>query len=508
MHISSKFKATVLTMFAAVFNAVILSVFNLIYSRLIIQNYGSSVNGLISTLIQFVSLFTILEGGFSVAAVVASFEPIAQKDFKKVNNILFTITKYFFRIAGIFTLVSLVAGIIYIQFLDPVLSLTKTYSLLIITVLTTTVSFGFVSKYSIVISGDNRGYIKSIMAIFSKTVTWIASVILILTDKSIILVYSLTLLNVIINAVLLRAYERKCYSYATYKGIYQPSLIKGTKDVFFQKIASTIFTSTDLMLISAGISLASASVYNIYNQIFHAVFNLLVSVVEAPFNSFGQIYGNGENDKVDNLFGIFAKITTLMSTILLSVVGMTIISFLTVYTQGIKDTNYIVPSLVLLFYTQYYCQLNNRPYGLILNVAGLFRMQNLQCGLAAVVNLLLSVIAMQFWGINGVIFGSIVGTTIILFMNIYQSFKYVVKSGALSDVIWLVLNYLIGLALIIAPSIRTYTLTSYAVWVIYGIAYFAIATVVVLFVNITFDRRKTMIAILYMTEKVKMKLKR
>ena len=69
-----KITASVNTMFISIINSIIIMLLNLIYNKAVITVYGSSVNGLISTLAQFVSLFTIIEGGFTTASIVATYE--------------------------------------------------------------------------------------------------------------------------------------------------------------------------------------------------------------------------------------------------------------------------------------------------------------------------------------------------------------------------------------------------------------------------------------------------
>ena len=159
-------------MISAVINSALVTVFNLVYNNLVIKNYGSSVTGLISTLGQFVTLFTIIEGGFSVAAVVASYEPILHGDTDKLNDILYTAKRYLQKITLIIAIVSGVLGCIYLQFIDSPLSSFETYSLLAITILTTSFSINFVSRYSIVLSGHNSQYITVFLSTISKTITW------------------------------------------------------------------------------------------------------------------------------------------------------------------------------------------------------------------------------------------------------------------------------------------------------------------------------------------------
>ena len=218
----------------------------------------------------------------------------------------------------------------------------------------------------------------------------------------------------------------------------------------FQKIASTIFTSTDLVLISVCIDFKAASVYNLYFQIFKSVMTALSSVIMAPFNSFGQIFNSGnEIEKGRKYFNIYEKITLLFSTIILSIASIATIPFVKIYTKKFVDANYVSAFLVILFFSQMYAQIVNRPYGVLLNVTGNFKMQNRQCLLGAIVNIIVSVMFVDTCGMYSIIFGSFVGTCIILVMNIWQAYKKVLKQSMFRSVVVVSANFIMGLLLII-----------------------------------------------------------
>lgn len=503
MKEKTKFKATILTMISSIFNTIVVSVLGLVYNNLIIRYYGSSINGLTSTLTQFVSLFTVIEGGFSVAAVVSSYDSVVKKNYKKLNDILYTTNKYLKKISIIFSIVVLLIGLIYLQFIDSPLSLIETISMLIITILTTAISMGILSSYTIVMSAHNSGYITSFISMISKILTWMISFILILNKINIVIVYVLNVLNILVNVLFLKIYLKKHYPYVTYKGEYNRKLVAGTNDVLFQKLASTIFTSTDLVLISAGISLAMASVYNLYNQIFQVVFHFLTSVVESPFNSFGQLFSNNEMEKISNNFDIFQKIVQILSTILLSVVGMSILSFIKIYTKSINDINYIIPIVAILFYSQFYIQFNNKPYAVLLNASGNFKMQNVQSGIAAVLNIVFSVILMKFIGVSGVILGSIIGTLIIMIMNIYQFCKYVINDKIRYHLLLQFINYLSGVLLIVIALIVNTSYDNYIIWAIASIINVIISSTIIVLINYIFDNKRTSKSFKFIYNKIK-----
>lgn len=505
-----KIKATIFTMAAALANSVLVTLFNLIYSNYLLQIYGSEINGLISTLSQFVSLFLIIEGGFMTAAVVATYKPIVDKDYEKLNNILYTCKRIYLKIGFAITAFSLAGGAVYIKFIDSPFSYWETFSLLLVSAITTASSLGILSKYNVLLQGENKEFVLTIFSLVSKTVTWALSMVLILNSVSIIWVYSMNILNVVINIILARRYEKKNYPFVNYdQGEYESGIISGTKDVMYQKVANTVFTSTDLIVTSVFISLSAASVYNLYYQIFKSIFTLLASVVQAPFNSFGQLV-NSENSEreLNNYFEIYQHFVLLISTILMAITAQLLIPFVEVYTINIKDYTYIYPVLAILFYSQMFAQINNRPYGTILNVTGNFKMQNIQCAVAAVVNIIVSIAFIRWIGIHSIVLGSFVGTLIIFVMNMYQMHKNVLKGNWKKESVNIVSNYLLGVIAVVIFYNIDFKISNYLQWVVLACATSVFMGIVFLAANYMVDGQRTQKVVAYMYQSMIKMLKK
>lgn len=498
MKVGLKTKASIYSMVSSIMNFGAITIFNLVYYNYLIQIYGSEVNGLISTLTQFVSLFAIIEGGFTTASVVATYKPIIDKDYKKLNDILYTTKRTYYRLGILITGAVLICGSIYIRFIDSPFSYAQTYALLIISVLTTAFSLCFLSKYSVLLQGDNKEYIFTGLSLVSRTVTWMLSMFLIVKGVNIVLVFAINTLNILVNTSFIRCYERKNYNYVTYKGNYDKSLISGTEDVLFQKIANTVFTSTDLVIISVFINLASASVYNLYYQIFRAMYNLLGSVAQAPFNSFGQLANDKESrNHLKDYFNIYQHTMLIAASVLLGTTGSLVIPFVKVYTANIRDIDYIYPTLAVLFFLQTFTQIINRPYGTILNATGNFRMQNIQCFLAAVLNIIVSVAFIKQWGICSIVFGSFVATFVILAMNIYQAYRNVLHSSMEKTIRNIIMNYGICVLFIVIMLKVNIVPESYLIWVACAVPVFLANLAIVLILNFLMDKKSTISVIKY-----------
>lgn len=492
---NKRFKAVVLTFLFAVLSSVVNIVLNLIYNKYIIQTYGSEVNGLIATLTQFISMFSVIEGGFTTAAIVAVYKPIMENENELLNNILYTAKQNFIKIGLFITAGSLCLGSIYIYFIDSPYSYGKTLILMVICSITTGLSLGYLSKYQILLYGNNKEYVYVFLALVSKSLTWIISIILILNKESVVVVYFINIIDILTSGILIKKYQTKNHKNISFKGKYDRTLIKGTKDVFFQKIANTIFTSTDLILISVFIGLAASSIYNLYCQIFRAIFNLLASIVQAPFNSIGQIAHSEEKEtKLIPVFKIYQYTSIILSTILLTITGVMILPFVYFYTKKFVDYNYIMPSLIILFFSQFFLQIINRPFGNLLNATGNFSRQNTQCAVAAVVNLVVSIAFIKVWELNSIIFGSCVGTLIILMTNIYIISKIFESMSFLKIFMQIILNYIVGIVAIYT-SLKVYS-SNINVYLLVVLEVFSVCLTVLL-ANFLVFREDTKTAIRY-----------
>ena len=59
-----------------------------IVPKLIISNYGSNVNGLISSITQFLAYIVLLDSGFTAVVKSQLYKPIAENNYDKINAIL------------------------------------------------------------------------------------------------------------------------------------------------------------------------------------------------------------------------------------------------------------------------------------------------------------------------------------------------------------------------------------------------------------------------------------
>ena len=79
----------------------------LILPRFFIIAYGSTMNGMIVSVTQFISYMALVEAGVSAASIVGLYKPLADNNIVEVNRILSATKRFYYR-SGIFYIILLV----------------------------------------------------------------------------------------------------------------------------------------------------------------------------------------------------------------------------------------------------------------------------------------------------------------------------------------------------------------------------------------------------------------
>ena len=91
---------------------VVLISLSFLLPRLYLENFGSEVNGVLSTIKQIFTYMCLLEAGVGLATTQALYKRIGEKDYKSVNAVLAATNSYYIKTGVIYlVLVLLIAGV-------------------------------------------------------------------------------------------------------------------------------------------------------------------------------------------------------------------------------------------------------------------------------------------------------------------------------------------------------------------------------------------------------------
>ena len=121
----------------------------LIVPRAIIGTFGSNVNGLISSISQFLGYITLLEAGIGPVIKSSLYKPIATRDKNQIEKILKSSQKFFRILSIIFIIYIIVLCFIYPLIVKEEFETTFTISLILIIAISTFAEYFFGMIYKL-----------------------------------------------------------------------------------------------------------------------------------------------------------------------------------------------------------------------------------------------------------------------------------------------------------------------------------------------------------------------
>jgi hypothetical protein len=109
----SRSKALKLNMIASLLSEFVTLVSGLILPRLTLLYFGSSNNGLVSSISQFLGFSAILRAGIGGATRAALYRPLAEKDYRNLNGIMSATNRHMQKVGIIIGSSIIVFSLVY-----------------------------------------------------------------------------------------------------------------------------------------------------------------------------------------------------------------------------------------------------------------------------------------------------------------------------------------------------------------------------------------------------------
>lgn len=90
-----KNKETLLNMLSGLVLQIFTIISGFILPKIVLSFFGSEVNGLVSSLNQFLSYIALVEGGVTSVIIANLYKPLVEKDRKKLSSIMVTANKFY-----------------------------------------------------------------------------------------------------------------------------------------------------------------------------------------------------------------------------------------------------------------------------------------------------------------------------------------------------------------------------------------------------------------------------
>lgn len=477
-------KRTKLNIISSVILQIVTIICGFIVQKLVIKSFGSSVNGLVASITRFLTYITLLEAGVGPVVKSILFKPIADKDKTTIEKILKTSEKFFRKIAYIFIFYILVLCVIIPIVVSKEFDGIFTLSLVIIIAISTFSEYFFGITYKLYLQAEQKTYIISIIHIGTLVLNVIMIIALIRFGANIQTIKLVSAVIYVLRPILQNFYVKKKYN-INLKNVERNYQIKQKWDGLAQHIAFVVHKNTDVVILTFCTNIAEVSVYSVYFMIVNRLKSIVQSFVGGVDAAFGDMIAKGEQDNLNRAYEIYEGLYLTIATVIFSSTLFLIVPFVSIYTKGITDVNYIRPVFAyLMVFAEFICIIR-QPYNDLVKVAGHFKQTKIGAWVEAISNIVISFVLVWKYGITGVAIGTLFAMTIRTIEFMYHCSKYILKRNMFYTFKRLVVIAIeIGIIILIVNIIPSIQISNYISWILQACIVFSISSFVVLLLNV------------------------
>lgn len=496
-------KKTVLNIFSSLSLQIIVIISSLIVPKLIISSFGSDVNGLVTSITQFLAYITLLESGIGPVVKAALYKPLATKNKHEIVNILKSTEKFFKTIGKIFIVYLILLFMFYPILVNNEFNYLYTISLILIISISTFFEYFFGLTYQLFLDAKQESYVINFLRIGTYILNIIAVIILIKLNSNIHIVKLVSGMIFIIRPIITNLYVKKKNNINLEEADDNYKLEKKW-DGLAQHIAAIIHGNTDITLLTLFSKLSEVSVYSVYYLIINGVKKITSSFTGGIDALFGDMLAKGENEKLSKTFNLYEIIYFSIITIFYICTLVLIVPFVSVYTKNISDVNYLRPTFAMILTLSEFVWSIRLPYSSITLAAGHFKETRIGAWVEVFTNIVISTILVIKHGIIGVAIGTLIAMIIRTIEFIYHSNKYILKRNIILTLkkIFIMLIEVLVMTLICHNYINI-KITNYQSWVLYGIIIFVICTMIIMIINYIFFNNESKELIAFIKKYIK-----
>lgn len=380
-----------------------------ILPRLIIFNFGSQYNGIVSSVNQFLSITVLLRAGVGGVTRAALYKPLACHDDRQVSDILAATETFMRKTACIFLAFLFILATIYPLAVDEQFEWFFTFSLIIILGLSTFAQYYFGITYQFLLQADQKQYVYSILQTAATILNTIFSVILIREGVEFRLVKLISAMVFAAIPIVLCWYVKRNYRISN-GGKHGENVLKQRWDAFAHQMSAFVHENTDIVLLTLLTDLYQVSIYSVYFMVINGIKKLIFMCSSSVSAALGHIVAKGNQKEINDSVAVYELVVNVAATILFSCTAVLIVPFVMLYTKGVVDANYCQPVLGWLMCMAQILVCARQPYQSLVEVAGHFKQTRNGAILESIINIVISVCFVVKLGITGVIIGTICAT--------------------------------------------------------------------------------------------------
>lgn len=459
--------------------------------RFMLVAYGSELNGLVSSITQFINYFSLVEAGIAAAAVYSLYQPLAENNLERINGIVSAAKKYYYQAGFLFTALVCGMAIIYPYF-KKVEGLSFELVMLLVVALGARTFFDFftLAKYRVFLTASQRVYVVSMASVVYQIVYTAIIVVLSVARVNIVVVYVTAIIAVYLRTLILQIYVKSKFPHIVFNAVPEKNALVKRWDALYLQFLGAAQSGAPIIIATIFVTLSQVSVFSIYNMVASGINGVMSIFTSGLSASFGDVIARKEQEILERSYAQFMYAYAVINTFVYSVSALLIVEFVKLYTHGINDENYVKPMLAFFIVLNGFLYNLKTPQGMMVGSAGHYKETRVQSTIQALIIIVLGVILAAKYSLIGIMFASCLSNIyrdIDLAIYIPRKVTHTKISETAKNMGWSVVNFFIILFL---GKIMPLSAETVGLWIVKACLECLVAIVVLLISSVLFYKGK------------------
>jgi len=420
-------KKIFLNMICDIIPYLLIGIVGLVKVNFLINYVGDVGNGYYQTINQIITYVFLAQIGFGDAVIYSLYKQFAENDKRDINRIYTGSRKIFrkigFVILGIIGVVSLLLYFFY-GFEDGYRN-TSLICFIIISCSYLIAYFGKGQTYLAILSASQNKYIYSLVFNGVKLLCDLSIILVCYKFGTLESIAIVILIAKILEEIILRLVMKKKFPWLHIVKREDTSMFSMTYDLAGAQIGNLVLNNVDSIILFVILGPVSVSIYSSYVFITRYLVEICSKIELAVVNSFGNVFANGEDEKVYPLFKELFVLFIVLSLSICITFTLGIRGFINLW---IGKDNYIISYFtVCLFSMILFVKIIYLPLLSLIKAKGLFKDNRNHIFISAITNIIISLILVKSYGLDGLLIGTLIAFLINLILKIYTVNNKILK---------------------------------------------------------------------------------
>lgn len=382
-----------------------------ILPRLVLANYGSAVNGLLSSTRQLLKYLSILEMGITGAAVTELYHHLPGNNDAHVAAILEETRRLFRRTALLFLCGSLLLAVIYPWLVDcKPLPKASVSSIIFLFGLSNSLTFLLAARERTLLVATQCSYVISFGAALSGSIALLILSVALWTKADILIVPIITVLATLLQAGIVRGFIKRRFGHLAQATTgAPPTRLIHRNSVIVNELAYLVENGAPIVISTTILGLVAVSIFSVYNMFFQALEALIKTLPRALQATFGEVANTGSLSSITPLYSEYERSYALIASLASCLAAAVLPDIVHLYTIGIEDAAYFRPDIGFSLAFLGYARQLRMPASTLIAATGRFAAIQHNAIWSATNSLVLGFTGAYFASIPGLLVGVAIG---------------------------------------------------------------------------------------------------